>query len=32
MAEPIKKYDSNGNMIYKKNSYGDEYWYNENGI
>jgi hypothetical protein len=31
MAEPIIKYDSKGNLIYKKDSYGREYWYNENG-
>jgi hypothetical protein len=26
MTEPITKYDSNGNMIHFKNSYGYEYW------
>jgi hypothetical protein len=31
MAEPITKYNSEGKLIYKKNSYGDEYWYDENG-
>jgi hypothetical protein len=31
MTEPITKYDSNGNVIYKKNSYGNEAWYDENG-
>jgi hypothetical protein len=31
MAEPIKKYDSNGNVIYYKTSIDKEYWYDENG-
>jgi hypothetical protein len=31
MTKPIIKYDSKGNMIYRKSPIGTEYWYNENG-
>jgi hypothetical protein len=31
MTEPIKKYNSKGNLIYLKNSDGDEYWYDDMG-
>jgi hypothetical protein len=31
MAEPIIKYNSQGNLIYQKDSQGNEYWYDNNG-
>jgi hypothetical protein len=31
MAEPIKKYNSNGKLIYRKSLIDNEYWYDENG-
>jgi hypothetical protein len=30
MAEPIRKYNSEGKLIYEKDLFGYEYWYDQN--